>query len=302
MKLEINNEICLYDFQTPLLKNVIKSNLTMDNPKFSDAEYMNRSTKEIDPYLECFYEEDDALYIPRGYGNTLCQFAAYHKEPVDFIDYRQVLPEVEFAFTGTLRPYQKTAIDDCIKEDWGVLQAPTGSGKTAMAIAIIAERKQPALIICHTKELLNQWIERIETFLGIPKEEIGIIGGGNKKIGNKITVSLVQSLYKCAEDIAPHIGFLIVDECHRCPSRTFTEAVMAFDCKFMLGLSATPYRRDGLTDMIHWYLGDTLHTVNADELVEDGHLCRAEVHYRRTNFYTETDASQYYSRALSEMT
>jgi len=139
--------------------------------------------------------------------------------------------------------------------DFGALSAPTGSGKTVVTLALIAKRRQPVLIVVHTRELQDQWMARIETFLGIPREEVGIIGGGKKRIGSKITVALVQSLYKVAGDICHHVGHLVVDECHRAPSRTFTEAVTAFDCHYMTGLSATPWRRDGLSRLIYWYLG-----------------------------------------------
>ncbi|GAH13528.1 unnamed protein product, partial [marine sediment metagenome] len=96
------------------------------------------------------------------------------------------------------------------------------------------QRFEPApLIIVHTKELAGQWVDRIGTFLGIESEDVGFIGSGQKRIGEKITVALVQSLYKCADEVAENIGFLLVDECHRCPSRTFTEAVSYFDSQYM---------------------------------------------------------------------
>jgi len=135
-------------------------------------------------------------------------------------------------------------------KEFGTLSAPTGSGKTVMALYMIAVRKQPALIVVHNKDLALQWVDRIGEFLKISEKDVGFIGGGKNNIGEKITVSLVQSLYKCAEDTARHISFLIVDECHRCPSRTFTEAVSEFDSRYMLGLSATPYRRDQLSKLI----------------------------------------------------
>jgi superfamily II DNA or RNA helicase len=115
-------------------------------------------------------------------------------------------------------------------------------------------------------------------------------------------VALVQSLVKHTEDVFEHIGFLIVDECHRCPSKIFLDVVTAFDCKFMLGLSATPWRRDGLTRLIWFYLGDRLHQVDADKLVDLGHICRAEVITIETGFMTLIDGSLEYSRMLSELT
>jgi superfamily II DNA or RNA helicase len=129
-----------------------------------------------------------------------------------------------------------------------------------------------------------------------------MIGGGKKTVGQKITVALVQSLYKCAEEVAPQIGFLIVDECHRCPSRTFTEAVSSFDSQYMLGLSATPWRRDKLSKLIFWHLGDVHHEVDKDHLVETGAVLPAEVTFRQTQFRTRHDPITEYSKMLSELT
>ena len=171
-----------------------------------------------------------------------------------------------------------------------------------MALYVIAERNQSALIVVHAKELLNQWLDRIETFLKIPKDEIGIIGNGKKNIGHKVTVALVQSLYKCAEEVSQSIGHLIVDECHRTPSRTFTEAVTAFDSKFSLGLSATPWRRDKLSKLIYWHIGNVVHEVDKAGLIENGDILQADVVIRETNFTTCLDPSNEYSKMLSELT
>jgi superfamily II DNA or RNA helicase len=220
----------------------------------------------------------------------------------EIIDSRSTLPPVAFNFQGTLKPFQEAAGKDIMARDFGTLSAPTGCGKTIMALAVIAERKQPTLIVVHTKELLNQWVDRIGAFLGIPREEIGIIGAGKKTLGEKITVALVQSLYKCAEEVAPHIGHLVVDECHRAPSRTFTEAVTGFDSRYMLGLSATPWRRDGLSRLIFWYVGDLAHEVSKPDLIETGDVLRADVITRETDFQTSFDPSEEYTRMLSELT
>jgi superfamily II DNA or RNA helicase len=157
------------------------------------------------------------------------------------------------------------------------------------------------MIVVHTSELLNQWVDRISTFTDIPKSEIGIIGAGKNRIGNRITVALVQSLCKCTEDVFKHIGFLIIDECHRCPSKTFLDVVSAFDCQFMLGLSATPYRRDGLTRLIHYHLGNEVHKVDGQHLLDNGDICRSTVETVETQFSTNLDGSSQYSKMLSEL-
>jgi superfamily II DNA or RNA helicase len=145
-------------------------------------------------------------------------------------------------------------------------------------------------------------MERVEEFLKIPGKEIGFIGGGRIKIGQSVTIALVQSLYKNVEEAAPHVGFLIVDECHRCPSRIFTEAVAGFDSHFMLGLSATPWRRDNLSNLIFWYLGDVHHEVDRTGLIRGGDILEARIIYRETAFAPFHDPVMEYSQMLSELT
>ncbi len=102
-------------------------------------------------------------------------------------------------------------------------------------------------------------------------------------------MALVQTLYKCTPHVSPYIGYLIVDECHRTPARTFTEAVSAFDCKYITGLSATPWRRDKLSKLIFWYVGDVVHEVKKEDLIETGDVLRAEVITRETGFRPDSD-------------
>ena len=158
------------------------------------------------------------------------------------------------------------------------------------------------MIIVHTKTLLEQWRDRIETFLDVPKEQIGVIGGGKIRISNQITVATVQSLYKIADQVKENFGHVICDEVHHCPSRTFSEAVSAFDSKYILGLSATPYRRDKLTRMIGWYVGDTAHRIGQKELAENGAILPFKVRWVKTGYRTRLDPSSEYSRMLSELT
>ena len=134
--------------------------------------------------------------------------------------------------------------------------------------------------------------------MGIPADAIGVIGDGQRTVGRTITVALVQTLYKCAPAVARDVGFLVVDECHRCPSRTFTEAVTAFDSAYMLGLSATPWRRDGLSRLIYLHLGSKVHEIERGALVEEGHILAAEVIFRKTAYEPLSDPSEEYSRML----
>lgn len=280
----------------------IKSRLTFPNPAFLEAEKRGFWTGNLDQEIKGYQGEGDRLTMPRGFTRQLV--GILHAAGVSYRieDRRRTLAPVDLVFKGALHDFQVEAVEAMMRRDFGTLSAPTGSGKTVMSLVLIAQRKQPALVVVHTRELMNQWVDRIETFLGIPTDEVGIIGGGKVQVGEKVTVALVQSLYKCAGEVAPRVGNLIVDECHRCPSRTFMEAVTAFDSKFMLGLSATPWRRDGLSRLIYWYVGDVAHQVDAAALVEAGHVLQAEVVWRETAFTPTFDPSDEYSRMLSELT
>ena len=277
--------------------------LKIPNPKWLENNRMGRWNKGTPEFLR-FYRKSsqNGLRIPRGYMRRMILLCRHHDLPCEIKDQRRNLPPVELSFNGQLKSFQQQAAAVMLKKDFGTLTSPTGSGKTIIALFMIAQRRQPALIVVHTKDLAFQWIDRITSFLSIPASEVGFIGSGKNKIGEKITVALVQSLYKCADEVAPFIGYLVVDECHRCPSRTFTEAVTCFDARYMLGLSATPWRRDKLSKLIFWHLGDVHHEVDPSALVENGHILQAEVMIRYTNFKPYYDPVNEYSKMLSELT
>lgn len=280
----------------------IKARLTFANPVFLENERRSFSNWDTPREIMGYQVADDELLVPRGFTRQLLNIIHRAGVTCGVDDRRRILPEVDFTFLGELRDFQSEAVEAMAARDFGTLSMPTGAGKTVAALALITKRRQPTLIVVHTTELQAQWVDRIGQFLGIPAHEVGIIGNGKKRIGDKVTVALVQSLYKCAGEIAPHIGHLVVDECHRAPSRTFTEAVTAFDSRFMLGLSATPWRRDGLSRLIHWYLGDVAHEVDKAALVDAGYVLKAEVVWRETDFRPTYDPSEEYSKMLSELT
>jgi len=302
LKITISNQLHLSAIPETLRSELI-AKLQFPNPKWIENERMGRWNKGVPKTLK-FYRRSgtDNMIVPRGLMRQLIMMSRSHNEPFTIVDRRRNAPDTSFEFNGALRPFQTQAVRAMLARDFGTLSAPTGSGKTIMALYMIAQRRQPTIIVVHSKELALQWMERIETFLSIPKGQIGFIGDGKKVIGDKITVALVQSLYKCAAEVAPHVGHLIVDECHRAPSRTFTEAVTVFDTRFMLGLSATPWRRDQLSKLIFWHLGDVHHDISAADLVASGQILSIEVVYRATTFVPFADPIGDYSRMLSELT
>ncbi|WP_028323318.1 DEAD/DEAH box helicase [Desulfatirhabdium butyrativorans] len=301
MKIEIAAKATITDAPQTTIRTIRKA-LSFPNPQYAENQRRGYSNWQTPRWIEGFELIRGGIVVPRGATGLCIHIAKQSGESWQVIDHRRTMPEVDFAFTGQLRDYQDEAVAAILRRDFGTLQAPTGSGKTTMALAVVAARRQPALVVCHTKELASQWRNRAASFLGMDKSEIGMIGGGKFQIGERLTIALVQSLYGRAGEVAPHVGFLIIDEVHHCPSRTFTEAVGAFDCKYQLGLSATPYRRDGLTRLIEWHIGPVVHRIDQQELMSNGSLVRAEVVQVPTEFESNIDASEYYSRALSELT
>ncbi len=285
------------------LRDAICHDLEMENPQYLEASRLGRWTRGIPKVLRFHHRiGSDGLTVPRGYVRQAVDLCRLHRIAYRIEDRRRVAEPVDFRFSGQLKAFQKKAVADCLAKDFGVLNAPTGSGKTVMALAVIAARRQPALIVVHTRELQAQWIERIGRFLGLEPERIGQIGGGRVETGREITVAMVQTLYKHIDAAVPQTGFLVVDECHRCPSRTFTEAVTAFDSRYMLGLSATPWRRDKLSRLIFWHLGNIAHAIEHRHLVASGDVLDAEVIVRETEFLPYFDPVNEYSRMLSELT
>jgi len=287
----------------PELKQALMEKLEFPNPKWLENERMGRWNRGTPRVLK-FYDKvgADGLWIPRGCLRQVLLMCRRMGIDSRLDDRRRSLPPVDFSFRGELRAFQETAVERMLARDFGTLSAPTGSGKTVMALNMVARRRQPAIVIVHTKDLAAHWVERIEAFLGIPPAECGMVAGGRAKIGSRISVALVQSLCKCVEEVAKHIGFVVADECHRCPSRTFTEAVAGFDARYMLGLSATPWRRDNLSRLIFWHLGDVHHEVDKAGLVAAGEVLPAEVIVRETRFKPFHDPVGEYSKMLSELT
>jgi len=301
MNITLTNDLAITEAPERLVREIEKQ-LTFRNPRYEELERMGRWTGDTPEFLALYSYIHGGIQIPRGYIPQLIARCRAENIRFEIIDRRRTLPPVDIEFLGTLEPFQEKALAWILKKDFGTLASPTGSGKTVIALAAVARRRQPALIIVHTKELLNQWVERIGSFLNVPVKEIGRIGAGKFSIGDQITVGIVNSVYGRGRDIREHIGFVIVDECHRTPSRTFTEAVSSFDCKYTLGLSATPWRRDKLSRIIYWYVGHVAHRIEEHELLQEGHILPFDVITRETDFDTAYNPAEKYSQMLSELT
>jgi superfamily II DNA or RNA helicase len=280
--LEVTSECFLRNAPENLLA-AIRAQLTVNNPKYMDAKRYSRWVgKQLKPKLYFFREQGDTIIFPRGFGNRAVQLCRQHLGVIpEILDNRLKLAEINISFMGELRPYQQQAVQDILQRSFGVLEAGTGSGKTVMALNVIARRRQPTIIIVHSRELQYQWMERIDSFLGIRAGQ----AGGGRFDPRSITVAIVNTVRKRLQELSPNFGQIIVDECHRVPATLFTDVVTGFDAFYMLGLSATAFRReDGMTKLIYTYMGDRVHAVDGRILAESGAVIRPDFVQHETTF------------------
>jgi len=255
---------------TPLI-NFLKEELNFLNSEFSIKKKMGKSAFGTERYFKLIEENENEVIIPRGFIGKIIRFCRGNNIEYNFKDERKKLKEVSFLFNALLREHQQIVIDTIAKKDLGVIVAPPGSGKTIVGLKIIAEKKQPALIVTHRKQIADQWIERIETFLGIPKNEIGKIGQGKTKIGKQITVAMIQSLSKeldkpDGEKLLNAFGTIILDECHHIPAETFRNTISKLQTFYLYGLTATPFRKYNDSKLIFIHLGDVISEIKSNQI------------------------------------
>lgn len=186
-------------------------------------------------------------------------------------DNRKKVEQVTFKGHIQLWEHQLPAQEAAAKKDFGIIVAPPGTGKTVVSLAIIKDKQQPALILVHRKQLADQWVERIESFLGIPKKDIGRIGQGKSKPGKHITVAMIQSMEKAIQsteqsELCNSFGTIIIDECHHVPADTYQRVISKLNSYYMYGLTATPFRKYNDGKLIFIHLGEIIHEVKSPEV------------------------------------
>ena len=286
------------------LINFLKEELNFANAEFIIKKKVGRNTFGTERYFKFIEETENQIIIPKGFVGKVLRFCRDNKIEYDFIDERKQLPTIVFNFNATLREHQNATITVTDKKDIGVIVAPPGSGKTVVGLKIIAQKQQPALIIVHRKQLAEQWIERIETFLGIPKNDIGKIGQGKTKIGKCLTIATIQSLAKELEkpeaaNIINAFGIIIVDECHHIPADTYRTTVAKLNSFYLYGLTATPFRKYNDGKLIFIHLGEIISELKPQDI---GTHKQAKIIIRITEldvpFNSKTDKFETLSKIL----
>lgn len=289
---------------TPALINFLKEELNFANSEYFIKKKSGRNTWGTERYFKYIEETEKEVIVSRGFIGRLLRYCKQQKIEFQFLDQRKKLETIHFSTSIVLREHQKSAIESTRKKDFGVITAPPGSGKTLIGLQIIAEKQQSALIIVHRKQLLEQWIERIQAFLGIPKSEIGRIGQGKAKSGKAITVAMIQSLGKYLEkqegqQFSQSFGTIIIDECHHIPAETFRNSISKLTPYYQYGLTATPFRKGNSDKLIFIHLGEIIAEIKPQEIDK---YKRARIIIRNTSldipFNPKTDPFETLSKVL----
>jgi superfamily II DNA or RNA helicase len=250
----------------PLANRLIRL-AAFQNPEYYKLQAMRMPAWDEPRVIGCADNYPKHIALPRG-----CLFAAQELLEengirCNLIDERVDGVHFDFQFIGTLRSDQEAAVSEMLKYDIGTLCAPTAFGKTVAAAAMIARRGVSTLILVHRTELLKQWQERLHTFLGAGKDVVGVIGGGKNKPSGKIDIAVMQSLNRKGEinPLVENYGQIIVDECHHLSAFSFEEILKRAKAKYVLGLTATPFRRDGRQPIIFMQCGPIRYTAAKSE-------------------------------------
>ena len=232
------------------------------NPEFYKAQAMRMSVWDEPRVIGCAENYPQHIALPRGCLDAAKEFLCSHGIVCEVKDERYAGQPIDVSFVGTLRPDQQTAVTAMLQNDAGVLCAPTAFGKTVVAAALIAQRGINTLVLVHRTELLKQWQERLQAFLGVSKDIVGTIGGGKAKLTGKIDIAVMQSLSRqgVINDLVENYGHVIVDECHHIGAVSFDGILKRVKAKYVLGLTATPIRRDGQQPIIFMQCGTIRHT------------------------------------------
>jgi len=282
LRIEIGQGVTLSNINQKIYEKVL-GDLTLKNPDYEEAKkkgrYIPVSMSKYISYWE-YNENNDSIWFPRGYLYEFKEWLKQNKIPFKISDNTLVLKRIKIPFKGKLRKYQAEAARSIKKLPIGVLEAATGSGKTVIGINMITERKQPTLIIVHSKELLYQWQESIKKFLNY---DCGLVGDGQFII-RPITVGIINSVRNKIDSLINKFGHVICDEIHKIPSSTWSTTLQDFPARYYLGLSATVYRHDGLTKIIFLNIGPKLHSVDSKMLHKIGAVLKPTVKKVPTNF------------------
>lgn len=254
---------------SPMLNRLLRL-AAFQNPEFYKAQAMRLSTFGKPRVIACGEDLVRYIALPRGCVADLKTLLQSHSIKPEIRDERFAGTHIETEFRGQLRPLQQEAVSKILNHDEGILCAPTAFGKTAVAAWLIAVRKVNTLVLVHRQQLLDQWHERLGMFLDLPVQALGQIGGGKSNRTGVIDIAVIQSLRRKDEikGFVAEYGQVIVDECHHLSAFTFEQVMKQVKAKYVVGLTATPTRKDGHHPIISMQCGPIRFNLGARTMTE----------------------------------
>lgn len=263
----------------PALVAALKHAASLHNPEFYEKERLRFSTWNTPRFIRCYREAVGELLLPRGLRDVAEQIVNEAGSTLEVADECNAASPVDVELLATLTSDQIEAFEKLAASDLGMLVAPPGSGKPVVGCALIAHHQVATLVMVDRKPLVDQWRERLVNHLKLDPKRIGQLGGGRSKTKGIVDIVMVQSLAR-RDDVAEltaSYGLVIVDECHHVPAVTFERAVGEIPVRKWVGLTATPYRRDGLQAMMGMHCGPVRHTMSSPAEA-DRHSLKLIVH------------------------
>jgi len=265
----------------------LRKKLVFRNPEHMMNERLGYSNWQTRRWIYALRKHEDGIVVPAGLLEEIKSWAEENSVTIHIEDRRQAIKGVRISSSIELRPDQERMLKKLLEVDRCVLEAQPGFGKTIVALQYIVKRRQPALVIVHTRELLQQWKKCIEKNFASKKGNIGIIGDSKWKVGRLITIASHQTLVRRdLTEIKNSFGCLVIDECHHIPATTFLSVVRQFAATYVLGLTATPYRKDKLERLMVYSVGPVVKMKTGEAIVplENGPTVPLTAHIRGTAF------------------
>jgi superfamily II DNA or RNA helicase/very-short-patch-repair endonuclease len=265
ISLTLSDQIYIRKDSVPsALQNRLIRLAAFQNPEFYRAQSMRLPTYDKPRVVSCAEDCGDYLGLPRGCLEDVQSLLSELEVGFVIEDSRFEGSPLQVAFHGVLRQAQRAAVNELMKHDTGVLSATTAFGKTVVAAWMIASRSVNTLILVHRKQLMEQWIDRLSTFLNLAPADIGRIGGGRKRPNGRIDVAVIQSLVRkgVVHNCVADYGYLVVDECHHLSARSFELVARRAKSRYVTGLSATVARKDGHHPIVFMQCGPVRHSID----------------------------------------
>lgn len=269
---------------SPLLERKIHERLVFTNPDYEQRHSRGEWIGSIPAQISCLKQKGRHYLLPRGFLDQFLEMCKKFQQPYRLVDRRRSFDSLPMEFHGELKSYQLQAAEAVLEKDFSTLVGGHKSGKTVIAIYVIAQRQQPTLILIPKLDLLEGWLTKIENFMQIPRSEVGIFAEGSHQVGKYITIAHTGEMMRHWRKIWDRVGFLIMDECQRCPSKVLTQLIPNFDSRYMLGLSNIAQRKDRLSKLVYYYIGEMVYAIDERDAREGRGIIHAQVVARQTGF------------------